>query len=352
MTIYIIFYIALLIYTFACPRNKIVLSLFCVTFCLLVGMRGIDVGTDTHIYIQIYHRNGIFGYNGYPEFIYGWIGWLMFQLGLNFSESQTLLMFLTLSPVFFVFKYRSSYPALSVFTLFSLYFLFYAMNITRQAMSCFILLPAYYFFVENQGMRRSLLPFSILVIIASGFHITALTAFLIPFVVKLNLNSSRVLLGFLLSLVMGLLLSNDMLGSLIGEYSGYINSDVGTRTETRTIMSVFLCVYWIFLFCFTYFQASKELRSSTYMKIFWYSILINNILVKQELGIRVTLLYSIVQTLIYPMLVRDCKKNAALIQFTLIILLSIFLFIFLLNNSAMIVPYTTLDNFYKSYTTI
>lgn len=344
MGIYILFYTALLVYAFACPRIKTVLTLFCVAFCLLVGMRGIDVGADTVSYIQIYRDNGRFGYNGYPEFLYGWSGWLMYQCGLNFSESQTVLMLLTLGPVFYVFARRSAYPALSVFTLYSMYFLFYAMNGVRQTMACFILLPAYLLLIENKGTKKGLLQFSALVFIASGFHTVALVAFLAPFVIKLRVKDSAIFVGIFLSLVIGLLMTNDILTPFIGGYSEYLEKSKGTRTETRTIMAFFLCIYWMVIFCYTYFLAKRELRQSAYMKIYWLAILINNILVKQEQGIRVVLFFSIVQTLVYPMLVRDNKEKAALVQLALIALLSIFLFTFLSTNSAMVVPYDTLDD--------
>lgn len=352
MEIYIIFYIALLIYAFACPKNKTLLTFFCIAFCLLVGMRGIDVGADTVSYIQIYRANGQHGYNGYPEFLYGWSGWLMYQCGLNFSEYQTILMLLTISPVFYIFARRSPYPALSVFTLFAMYFLFYAMNGVRQTMACFILLPAYVLLIENNGIGKRLLPFSLLVIIASGFHTVALVAFIIPFILKLRIKDSFIFTTIFLSLIIGLLMTNDLLTPFIGGYSDYLEKSKGTRTETRTIMAVFLCIYWMILFCYTYLQAKWELKQSAYMKIYWFAILVNNILVKQEQGIRVVLFFSIIQTLVYPMLIRDRKEKRALVQLILMALLSIFLFTFLATNSAMVVPYETLDTWNKAFTTI
>ena len=61
---------------------------------------------------------------------------------------------------------------------------------------------------------------------------------------------------------------------------------------------------------------------------------------RQELGIRAVLLFSIFQILVFPKYIEDLKPSKKTpFKIGLIIYLSIFLFLFLFNNSAEVVPY-------------
>lgn len=337
MVLYIIIYIALFLYALFFNKNTFFLLVTLFLFSFLIGFRALSVGVDTMTYSMMYKSIGIGGYNGYPEWGFGFLCQFFYGLGFTFPLFQTCLCFFTLSFSYYVIYKKSPYPGFSVFCLYTMFFIFYTMNINRQIMASFILLLAYYFFLQNS--RKGTILFLFLVVFACGFHSSAVLALSLFFIYKIPMNKALVFFLLIGSFVLGISITNDFLDPLIGGYDKYLNTTQGARTFDRTLLAVFLCSYWSLLFFFILFTSKRFFVESKYMKIYLFVTLINNVLIKQELGIRIMLLISIIQILIFPLYIQNTVLSKKIAMIFIMFLLSIFFFTFLLNNSSGVVPY-------------
>ena len=91
MEIYIFAYFILLYNMLVLKSVKIVQIVLLVIIAFVIGFRGIDIGTDTITYYDMYDSLGINGYEGYPEPLYGLSCVFTNWLGLTFSWHQSLL---------------------------------------------------------------------------------------------------------------------------------------------------------------------------------------------------------------------------------------------------------------------
>lgn len=114
----------------------------------------------------------------------------------NFQYVLIFSSIITLFPIFFTIKKYSINPALSIFYFVSLYFYFNSFNLIRQ-----YIVVSWLFFSIRFIIEKKLLPFLLIVLCASFFHITAL--FFIPFywIVRLRFSSFSYLLMSSISLV-------------------------------------------------------------------------------------------------------------------------------------------------------
>lgn len=137
---------------------------------VVLGLR-YGVGVDYFSYEQMYISqkwHSIFEGNS-GEFIFGFIYFVCFRLGLPYAFVQILLNF-----IFFVFFYKAFESKKTVFPwviifLFLTGFLFLYLNIQRQGIAFSILLYALRF-VEN----RNLIKYLLCIMLALGFHFSSL----------------------------------------------------------------------------------------------------------------------------------------------------------------------------------
>ena len=336
MEIYLIIYFSLLISSVLLPKSKAMFWCYIVILSFLIGFRGINVGADTVSYDMIYREISSRGYGSYPEPLYGYINELFGTFGFTFQWFQTILTGICLSLGGRTILKRSPNISLSLFFLLTMFFVFYAMNGYRQTMACFLLLFAYDFLLK--GGKNDYVIFTIMVFIAIGFHKASICAFILPFIINRKFSFNFIVLAVIISLIIGLLMTNDVLSPFVGGYEGYLSRKAGTRTFDRTIMAVLLAVYWVGAYVLAIILCGKDMRNSAYLKMNLVAILINNILIKQEQGLRVVLFFSILQVVTYPLIIEKSNKKMQS-AICLMFYISIFFFTFLLANSALIVPY-------------
>lgn len=310
-------------------------------FSILIGFRDGEVGTDTMAYASLYEDIGMNGYTGYPEPLFGYLNFWCYKLGLDFSVFQwglALGMMFLIGKV--VFDHSPNY-GYSVFVLYALYFIFYTMNITRQMFAVSILFYGYAQLYKGYKWR-----FLISVVLATLCHFISIVSLIILFVDKIKLKSVFwVLISVLFSCVVGLVVSDSFFITIAGDYAGYlVNSfSSGFRDENRILLSMLLAIGWSGLFTFIYIYIDRNLRNNFWFKIYYIAVIINNLTLRMELGLRVVLLFSIVEILVFPMFLLQNRMKQRFLPIVLVnMALAIFFFIFLWNNSAGILPYRNL----------
>lgn len=341
MILYIVLYFILLLSSFSKGKNSVLfLWLAIILIAFLVGFRSDDVGADTVTYKGMYtylHRSG---YAGYPEPLYALLNIFLANLGLSFNESQFIIALVGFSLCGLVIKKVSCNYSFSIFTLYVLYFVFYTMNIYRQLVGVYILFYAFYSL--SRGKKLS---FYIYCLAAACFHAVLIIAMGIALLMKkwllpIRLNKKIVLNFLLVTFLIGALIPPSAYSVLMGRYAAYLFSDEGGRSWGRFIQSVFLSTYWSAFFYYIFKHTPNEYRNNFWLKLYLLGIMLGNVLMQLELGLRVPLMCTIAATLVLPHFLRNNTlkhKTNTLVIVT--VWLSVFFFIFLLSNSAKVVPY-------------
>lgn len=304
---------------------------------LMIGFRGESVGTDTVQYQKMYELLGSNGYGGYPEPVYGILCVWGYSCGISFQIFQSVLTFLALCCTAYVIRKQSPNYCLSLFLLLSLYFFFYTMNIYRELIACYIsVLAVYILFSEN--IRWSRTKYVLLIILAAGFHKSALILLLLLFIRKVNLGLFIIIGGVIVSFVIGIADMANIFAPFLGKYEKYL--DRYNRTGDKLIQGVFLSIYWLSAFYYFYNNSSRQFRASLYMKMLICGIVVSNLFIRQDMGLRLVLYFTIPLIVGIPKFIKE-NRNGLLNQTVVIFYSSIYFFVFLLLNSADVVPYTT-----------
>lgn len=309
-----------------------------ILFAIFIGFRDLTVGTDTPMYYNLYESLGNKGYNGYPEPLYGYSQVFFNSLGLDFWQSQFILFFVSGLFLWIAIKKCSPNYGFSIFIYYGLYFVMYATNGVRQIFAVSIVLCAYSFLAHGKKWY-----FIILILIACGFHSSCVIACSALFVSFISLNSNKkVILTILLSLIIGTLVPISTLSMLSGDYSHYLEnvSGVGIRTESRFILAFMLCIFWSTLLIILLFSIQNKYKDNFWIKLYFIAILVNNICMKAELGLRVVWIFSIAEVIALPIIFKRVSKiPKSILAPVTFVYIAIFFFTLLLTNSARVCPY-------------
>lgn len=312
---------------------------FLLLFSILVGFRDTTVGADTSTYLGIYNMIGNSGYMGYPEPLYGYLNYFMYVMGFSFNLSQWIFSLIQVLIIYYVVVNNSKNYIFSLFVLYSMYFVFYSMNVTRQILSVSVVLLAYHFL--NKG---GVLNFFILVVFASLFHASAIIASFGYLAKVINLKNIQ----FVYCLILGSFLlgyfffSSEVVTGFIGvKYIGYFeDSGNGLRNVDRKNLAALLSFFWIVLFAFMSYISDKKTKHTLWYQLYIIGIVILNVFMQLELGLRLAFFFSVVQIVLFPLFWKRSIVFSKEITYLIIALFSgIFFFVFLLNNSASILPY-------------
>lgn len=228
------------------------------TLILISGLRGISVGTDTKAYLLLYDNSKSLSwselFNQRVEWAYGI---LTKVCSLIYDDHQFyLLVFSFIIGVGFayiIYKSSDDIP-LSLFLYVTLRIYSQSMNIMRQSVAIMLIGIAYLFIKEKKWIKSTLI-----IILATGFHTTAIIGFLLIPLSIIKLTKSRT---FILLLIEGCIIVN--WNSLIflfiritGKYQHYLSSSYfdgssGGRIVALIIFS-FVCV-GIYEICVNQYQ--------------------------------------------------------------------------------------------------
>lgn len=104
-------------------ENEISFWSILLVFSVLIGFRSLTVGVDVRAYYQMFHGIGRSGYHGYPEPLYGYLIYFIYQIKNDFHFFQWVLSLLMLSCYAFVIRRESPNRIFSWFVLLTIYFI-------------------------------------------------------------------------------------------------------------------------------------------------------------------------------------------------------------------------------------
>lgn len=202
---------------------------FAVTLCLyasfIIGFRDIDVGTDTNNYHAIFSMvNNGDDWRG--EILYIYLNQLVGLFTDNAVYVTFIVALITITNIsWFIYKYSPSL-AFSWLTFLGYFSFFGLTNIIRQNLAVSIVLLSIPFI-----FNRKLIPFLLVILVASLFHFSAIFAIPMYFMYKRRVPTFLILLCWLFSIAVAftpsvaisVFKSLDFL--LPGQYTHYITSD-------------------------------------------------------------------------------------------------------------------------------
>ena len=192
---YVIYSLLLLLMVFSSKsyvrsryRSKSIMYLSIIIFSLIVGLR-YDVGVDHLAYINIFEHGNI-GNDSIDrmEIIYQYINIILSDLGFHYSVLFTLTTALQLILLQKSLKFNKEILPWAYFFYFTTLYLFFALNGLRQAIAISILVYAFLFLYQ-----RKVIPYLITVLVASGFHTSALIMLPAYFVAHKDILKSKLI---------------------------------------------------------------------------------------------------------------------------------------------------------------
>ncbi len=174
--------------------NGIVLFVFFAFFCILLSLRHMSVGTDTKTYFYFYETlsntdfKGIFNYfqDEYGFYIFVWLVAKIFK---SYQAVMAVIAFVfVFIPMLFLYKKETDNPALTLAIFIGLCpFAFYFSGLSQVTAMAFAV-PVYYLFKR----KRIILPL-FLIILATTFHVSAISLVLLLPILRLSFKKSFLL---------------------------------------------------------------------------------------------------------------------------------------------------------------
>lgn len=226
--IFVVNQILILIESMICSNmkkngRKIFLLLTFVQMFVLLGFRSFEVGTDTQTYIETF-RAAKLGFNINQ---FELLNRIVIKGLINVPNAEVFYLaiyaFVTLACFFYFIKNNSEDVYLSVTIFSGLMFYYLCFNLMRQALAIAIVSVA--ITKLDKGKKGA---FCFLVLIAIGFHTSAIVAVLIWLIKKLNIKYSwNIYLGCVLTSAVMTVLGKKIVEIFLiffPTYRGYINS--------------------------------------------------------------------------------------------------------------------------------
>lgn len=366
MKFYLLIYLIIVIYSFILfflninrnKKKKFFLIFTCIFLLLIMGLRSVNVGTDTKTYVNLYKHiasgSDIFNViKSAPLYvIYNKLVSILFN-----DDTGKWIIFLNSLIIVTgigIFIYRNSKNiVISMLLYISLYFYFIGFNISRQFIALILVLNSYYY-IKNNMIKK----YIVLISMAIAIHNTAIVGIVLYPICKIEWSKSKVYVFSLLSILTMFLYEKilNIFLKIFPRYNMYMGSgrfsinDVGEGK--KILVSIFyLCFVFLALYVLSYkkYESSLENKIEIYrltsivmfasiIGIFFY----NNLLIS-----RIEIYFSIFSIIFIPNLTEYIGGRIRLLIYYLVILLTIFSLIVQLNsNISGVIPYEPIWKIY------
>lgn len=274
-----------------------------ILLAFFLGFRGENVGADTARYIAYfkYVEKDI----GHMEIGWNYSSILLKSLGFSPSLFNFVVALVTILPICFVsstFK-NSKINGWVVFFLYSLGFYLLMFNAMRQFLAISIVFIGIYFL-----SKKKLLWYCACIFIASLFHSISILAIVLLFLPYIHLSIKKTVLIFSISFILGIFFSSTLMEMYSGKYYHDIE-DFGYRDSLMYAMSVCLITNLLFVWLI---RAFPNTNNNIWMKVFFVSIVVMNLLSNVVIGPRVVYLFSISQIIALALI--ECQTKDKKIQ--------------------------------------
>lgn len=305
---------------------------------LIIAAVRYNVGADYIPYYQYYVDiiNGVG--QGRFELLYYELNAILAFWGLDPVWLFFACAVLFLIPIYVRILHDSPYPTISVFLLVGMTYYFYFLNGMRQMMAGAILLAGIPFIAE-----RKFFPFAVIVLIATGFHATAIVFISLYFLARLHfgvkLLTGLTLAVFLFSQQIGDVANQFIAG--IENYATYLDSIFSSRGQGYIVLCMNLLIT---AFCTVFYQKDNPSYKVYYtMQVIslWASALTGTIVLID----RFRMVFGLADIILIPMAIHQIpNRRIRIISAALIILLYFIYATYTVGvqNSNTVLPYQTI----------
>lgn len=290
MAYFVITLIVLFILSFTGISKKWLFLLLAV-LAFFLGFRGETVGDDTMRYINYYYGVDTHYNVGYMEIGWNYLSEFFRSLRLSAYAFHFIVALITLMLWGYVTDKVTTNNRMRGYALFFLYtlgFYLYMFNGMRQFLAVSIVLLGFYLL-----SKRRIYIFVFLVGLATLFHYSAIFSLLIYPMLKMKLTKKSILWTLILTFVLGIVASESWFYLVVGKYSSELEH-FGFRTSLLYAGSVGLLTnlffYWLVV-------NNYKSISDIWMKYFFFSVVVLNILSSVVYGPRIVYYFSFTQTI-------------------------------------------------------
>lgn len=268
----------------------------------IAGGRGLEIGVDTHTYLEIYNDIGSKGYLLYLEPGWNYINIISHDFGISFNGMLIITSCLTLLPVFYLARKLSYNQYIPIFIYFALHIYGASFNVMRQYAAVTYVLLTYFCFSKKKWLWMFLW-----LAIAINLHKSTILVVPILIVLKyIHLDNSK-FVGFCLlcAFALGFIMNDDFFRFFIMDYTSYIENGLYRESSiTATFFSLLVSgfSYWL------YTLLPVNDRNNIWCKLFILSLFILLLTYKLEYGARIYIMGSISQLFFIPYLLKTQKK--------------------------------------------
>lgn len=249
-------------------NNKRKKRFFCIFLCLLLAIlsaiRGNSVGTDTYAYISEYYevsKNSVsFIFNNNSScYLYYILAKLFYDIGMNVHIWFFAIALLFNSAVFtFIYKYSKDVNLSFILYIALGSFAFSLAGLKQTCAMAFCMFAFIIFSSENFKVIKKIVLTTIFMLLAIGFHQTAIFFVVFLLITKIKLNKKNNILFISIFLII-LLSGNSILKSFImyldsiGNRFGYYVDNVSDYSLT-----MFFIQFLLIVVCLFYYQNLKK----------------------------------------------------------------------------------------------
>lgn len=290
-------------------NSNIIYFISVVVLVLIASIRDIDIGTDTVSYYNDFISNDDLSVE---------IGYSIYRDILRVVGNYGLFLFcsylIIVGGVAYVSSKLSSNKMFSLFLFVALGYYTYSFNIMRQFMAISMTCWALYNLERNKPWH-----FFVWTIFAASFHLSSLIVLLVLPLRKLRFRKKIVVIFSVGTFIIGFFFPHIILrffsqfGEVAGKYASYL---FYVSDESRNLVSN---LGLNILFVMSVYFCKKEIVNSIYFKAYVIYIILFNIIGGMHWLTRLAEFFSIIQVILFPLIIDDIKYKLNKVLFAVAI---------------------------------
>ena len=321
------------------PKNNLILIITTVALICIASLKSISVGTDSWNYFNYFTR--IDELYDEPVFIGVQRGWYFFNRFFHDLFNYDIFLFACYGIMIagfssYIAKNSKNY-AFSMLLFVLMYFFCSSLNIMRQYIAIGIVYYALNF------LEKDVKRYSILVLLASLFHFSALICLLFIFLPKLNITKSWIPVIIIVgSYIIGFFFSETLFRfvNILQIFSNSLRDGIGDYFldwgDSRNLLTnLALNIMLLLTYCF-----SKD-RNNNNIKLYLIFVILNNLFGAAGQGNRIFLYLQLAMIVAIPNTVYDIKNSLIRVGYVIVALVFAFgvWYYSISSNASEVLPY-------------
>lgn len=306
--------IAVVLLAILTSQNKKAKKIYCyiigASFIFFAGFRSLLVGTDSLTYAKVFQntmpitKESFFAAFEKKEFFYKILTGVLRRITDNYTILFFIVALFFISVVCFLVRKYSTSPMLSFILFMSMGYFSFSMAGIRQTIAM-----GFLFLALDRMLKKKYVAAVILVLIASGFHITSLIYFLAILIYFIPFNIFSILVASALSIfiyVSGNSLTTRIVDVVWGDSRGYGKFEYGGISTLILLVVVFVaaCIFYPGLIKYSKTRKQEKDQSmeidSYFIKLLMFSIPFQIMTTYQANAFRIAMLFHFPMILLLP----------------------------------------------------